>query len=106
MLSAVFVPALLVAGLLVGAYSSRRKTCRDNLGIIMCATESTALELRLHQGDQVPVDHIVLFMKDGKLPVCPSGAQYLVPPIGFRPTCPVHGDLLKNVPVSAGGEIR
>lgn len=106
MLSAVFVLAVAIPGLLVGPYSCHRMTCRDNLAIIMSATESTMLELKLHDGDQVPIDHIVLFMKNGKLPVCPSDAQYLVPPIGFRPTCPVHGDLLRSVSRSTNGEIR
>lgn len=64
------------------------------MSIIASATDATVLELGLHDGDRVPVEHIVQFMKDGKLPRCPSGVEYVIPRVGFLPTCPAHGDLL------------
>ena len=105
-LSAVSVLAVAISALVVGPYSYHRKACRDNLAIIASATESTVLELGLHDGDQVPIDHIVLFMKDGKLPRCPSGVDYVIPRVGFRPTCPVHGDLLRSARKRTADEIK
>ena len=73
---------------------SQRGACRDNLAIIAGAIESTVLELPLYEGDSVPVEHIVLFMKGAALPRCPSGGEYGIPRVGGVPSCSVHGNIL------------
>jgi hypothetical protein len=49
---------------------SKREVCANNLMLIAASIESTVLELDLYEGDPIPIDHIVLFMKHTKLPVC------------------------------------
>jgi hypothetical protein len=76
---------------------SKRDVCKENLSVIACAIESTVLEQSLYEGDPIPVDHIVLFMKGAKLPACPAGGKYVIPTVGGLPTCTVHGNLLAEV---------
>ena len=67
--------------------------CRDVT--LQTEIESWVLESRKTLGDAVDVPQIAEYMKEG-LPRCPAGGKYDIPPIGKRPTCSIHGDLLKE----------
>lgn len=68
--------------------------CLNNLQQIDSAIIATAFEGGYRRGDSIPTSRIVACLKDGKMPSCPSGGNYVVPALGGHPTCSYHGDLL------------
>jgi len=73
---------------------AQRNACANNLYQIASAIESWVLESHKNLGDPVDISQISQYMKGPDLPECPSGGKYDIPPVGKRPTCSVHGDLL------------
>jgi len=101
----VFVPAILILLLLAivawpsfvkARDKSQLNACHNNLCMIRSAIEATAMGYRWKEGDPTPTEIFTQYMKDKKLPVCPSGGIYIIPRLGQNPTCSVHGDLLKG----------
>jgi hypothetical protein len=75
-----------------------KRTCANNLNQIYSATLSLALEGALYRGDTIPESKIAEILVGDRIPVCPSGGHYSIPPIGQHPVCSFHGD-----PFAAGG---
>lgn len=75
---------------------SAKEYCLFNLKLIASATEAWALANNKRQGDTVEVPVICLYIKtseNGKLPDCPAGGKYTVPPLGKAPSCSIHGHM-------------
>lgn len=71
---------------------SREKTCLENLAKIGAAKEYLAMEQRLGQGDPVNENNLwPEYLKHSSFPVCPSGGEINIGPVGTEPTCSVHG---------------
>jgi len=101
----VFVPAILIIVLLAvvavpsflkARKQSQRNACANNLTIIASGIESWVLAANKSLGDDVDISAISQYMRRATLPVCPAGGSYDIPPVGKRPTCTVHGDLLRE----------
>jgi hypothetical protein len=75
---------------------SMSNVCLNNLRLIASAIESWVLESGKNIGDTVDIAAVSDYMKGATLPVCPSGGKYDIPPVGKRPTCSIHGDLLEE----------
>lgn len=71
-----------------------RNACVNNLRQIEAAMESTALERRYVNGEEVPLEFFTRYIKGLSLPKCPSGGFYTVRPVGTTPLCSCHGDAL------------
>ena len=71
----------------------RRRECLNNLKILHSVVISVALENRYHRGDAIPTNRLVGYLKDNRLPVCPSGGSYTIPPVGGHSVCSSHGDI-------------
>ena len=101
----VFVPAILIIVLLAvvavpsflkARKQSQRNACSNNLTNIASMIESRVLASNKAIGDDIDPSDISQHMAGGALPICPAGGKYDIPPVGKRPTCSVHGDLLKE----------
>ena len=89
---------LVVCGKCRCVQSQRWKAaCLHNLRMIDAAMRSCALEIDANRGDTLPLAKLVPYIKGRALPKCPSGVDYVVPPVGESPTCPYHGNLLAEV---------
>jgi hypothetical protein len=71
----------------------RRNQCLNNLHIIHSTVISAALEGSYYRGDVIPLERITDSLKKNRIPYCPSGGHYTVPPVGGRPVCSYHGDI-------------
>lgn len=74
-----------------------REQCRTNImrlyePMYCCVPMEKGLPL----GAPIDMNDVRLFFRDGKLPRCPSGAEYRIVPIvgAAPPTCPYHGVLV------------
>jgi hypothetical protein len=74
-------------------WGKRRRECLNNLKILHSVVISVALENRYHRGDAIPTNRLVGYLKDNRIPVCPSGGRYTIPPVGGHPVCSSHGDV-------------
>ena len=75
------------------------KQCTNNHRQVFAAMCAYAREMKYRAGD--PMDEgFCQYLKEGKVPECPSGGTYEIPRVGGRVRCTVHGDLL------LGGEVR
>ena len=101
----VFVPALFIITLLVvvaapsfrkARRNSQRNACLNNLRQLASGTESWVLASGKSLEDAVDVPKVCEYIKGATLPICPTEGMYDIPPVGLRPTCSVHGDLLKE----------
>lgn len=81
--------------LLVRRAQGRRGSCISQLKMIDGAVYAISLEESYPTGYVIPRARIAEVMKEGRFPACPSGGQYIVAPVGGRPSCTVHGDLLR-----------
>jgi hypothetical protein len=72
------------------------RSCLSNLRIIDAATISSSMEFHslYGYGEMVPLERFTEYVKDNRLPRCPSGGYYILHPVGGMPTCSFHGDLL------------
>ncbi len=85
---------ILVVLLNQGIRTEQRNECLNSLQQIDSALMATALERGYRNGDSIPTAQLVESLKDNKIPSCPSGGSYVIPPVGGHPTCTFHGDLL------------
>ncbi len=99
----VFVPAILIIILLAviavpsfvkARKQSQRNACLNNLRQIDSGSEAWAAANAKGRGDHIDVDEVCRYIKGPTLPGCPSGGEYIIPPLGENPTCSVHGDML------------
>jgi hypothetical protein len=75
--------------------ASRRGACIANLRQMDGATQQWALENRKAVQSPVLVDQIALYLKGGKLPVCPEGGVYTHSIVGTPPKCSIPGHALQ-----------
>jgi len=68
--------------------------CVLNLNMIDGAKEQHAMRSSYGEGSILPEWPVLQFCVDRKLPVCPSGGKYSLNPLGVRPVCSFHGDIL------------
>lgn len=68
--------------------------CVQNLRMIDGAKEQHAMRSSYCDGLLLPEWPVLQFCVDRKLPVCPSGGKYSLNPLGVRPVCSFHGDIL------------
>lgn len=91
---------------------NRRNGCLNNLKIIHSVVISVALESRYYRGDAIPTNRLAGYLKDNRIPVCPSGGRYTIPLVGGHSVCSHHGDifdqegLLKGPPSFKESAIR
>ncbi len=71
----------------------KRNRCIKNLKQIDGATQQCALEHRLSPTNSLTAEDIILYFRDQKIPICPSGGAYSFGVITNNPTCsfPGHG---------------
>ncbi len=67
--------------------------CTANLKALDEAERKWAAENGKKAGDTPYAIHIIAYLREGKLPVCPDGGSYELPPVGQKPRCSVHGGL-------------
>lgn len=90
----------------------RRNQCLNNLNIIHSTVISAALAGSYARGDTIPVKRITEYLKNGEIPLCPSGGRHTIPPVGDIPVCSHNGNimdregLLKSAQESAIPEAR
>ncbi len=71
--------------------ASQRETCYYNLRTIYSAIEGVAMRDELSNGTVIPLDEVTKLMLHSRLPDCPCGGTYTVPPVGGYPSCSFHG---------------
>ncbi len=82
--------AIAVPGFVKARRISQARACQENLTKIDGAKEQWALEENKNEGDAAPT--LQYFVDNGYLkkePICPSGGDYTVNPIGTDPTCSI-----------------
>ncbi len=75
---------------------SQRKNCLGNLRMVNQAIESVAFSNNIKEGQVVSSEILAQFMHHETMRDCPSGSKYIIHPLGQYPTCPTHGNLLKE----------
>ena len=43
------------------------------------------------KGDVIRVEDFSVCLKERRLPVCPAGGTYTIPPLGGKVSCSIHG---------------
>ena len=76
--------------------SKRSRQCLNNLAQIDGAVSGVALEQQYQRAQFIQLSALTNYLLGSRLPRCPSGGQYFIPLVGARPTCSVHGDLLRR----------
>jgi len=89
------VVAVLATFALVGrAREQRRVGCLANLRQIDSAIINVALERKYHRGQRIPPEQFTWCLREDRIPICPAGGRYAIPPVGGHTVCSYHGDLL------------
>jgi hypothetical protein len=96
--AAVVVLVAVAVGVSIKQRETHKLRCANNLNQIYSATLSLALEGGLYRGDTIPESKIAEVLVGNRIPVCPGGAHYVIPPVGQHPVCSYHGD-----PFAPGG---
>lgn len=74
----------------------REFACSQNLRQIHAAVWAVSQAEKYPLGTVIPTPILTKCMKGDRLPVCPSGGRYIIPPFGETPTCSYHGNLLSK----------
>jgi hypothetical protein len=69
--------------------------CINNLRLIDAAKNQWALEGSKKPGDVPTAQDLKPYLKNGTLPVCPSGGIYTIGAVSNVPTCSISGHMLK-----------
>ncbi|WFB36760.1 hypothetical protein P3T73_03165 [Kiritimatiellota bacterium B12222] len=76
---------------LISREDRNRKTCMNHLRLISAASDQWAIENNM-PGNVVPEEeHIVPYMREGKMPTCPEGGVYELNTLNESPVCSIHG---------------
>jgi hypothetical protein len=95
---------LVAAGMFISAGQARSAqkvmlvACMNNQSIIATAIHSAALENNWTEGEPIVIDKVTAFLRDGQLPQCHAGGQYVIGKVGEWPRCTVHGELKMGEP--------
>lgn len=95
---------LVAAGLFISAGQARSAqrvmtvACMNNQSIIASAIHSAMLENNWTNGEPVAIGKVTAFLRDGKLPQCHGGGQYVIGKVGEWPRCTLHGELKMGKP--------
>ena len=65
--------------------------CRDNITRIESAKRAASSKFGINAGT-LPLEYILQELKSSQLPVCPSGGNYTVNPVGMMPTCSISNN--------------
>ncbi len=71
-----------------------RKTCLNNLRLIDDAKQQWATDFGKPDSAVPTEKDLAPYLKNGVLPVCPSGGIYLINAVGELPTCSIPGHVL------------
>src|SRR5437867_9578757 len=72
----------------------RRIGCLNNLRQIDSAIINMAIQGGYQRGAVLPPEKFAWCLIDARIPLCPSGGRYAIPPVGGHTVCSYHGDLL------------
>ena len=100
LITALVVVAAAIFAVIPRLRDRRRMECLNNLRQIDGAIINVALERKYYRGDTIPEQQWTWCLRDGRIPLCPSGGHYIIPAVGGRPACSYHGD-----PFAPGGEL-
>jgi hypothetical protein len=98
---------LVAAGVFVSAAHARSAqrvmaaSCMNNQSIIASAIHAAALENNWTNGEPIVNGKVTAFLRDGKLPECHRGGQYVIGKVGEWPRCTLHGELKMEKPNKA-----
>lgn len=98
---------LLGAGLFISAGQARSAqrvmaaSCMNNQSIIASTIHSAALANNWTNGEPIVIGKVTAFLRDGKLPQCHGGGQYVIGKVGEWPSCTLHGELKMETPNKA-----
>ena len=96
--------AIVSTCIVAGCTSLHRKaflTCINNVRILDNAKCHFAVRTNVPTHTVVTPDQIKKYIKGEKWPICPSGGQYRLHPLGEWPECSVHGKFSKDRVVEA-----
>ncbi len=74
--------------------SSPKKTCLNNLRLIDDAKQQWATDFEKPDSAVPSEKDLSPYLKNGVLPVCPSGGIYLINAVDELPTCSIPGHAL------------
>jgi len=78
-----------------GAATNATIQCRANLVQLHGALEQWALEYNKPCGDNVQIPPLVMYLKGGMAPACPSGGKYFFTVVSNFPCCTVTGHTIR-----------
>ena len=67
--------------------------CVNAMRALDAAKEQWAMAARATNGTAMRAEDTLPYLRDHKMPVCPSGGDYIVGTVGKPPACTVHGDM-------------
>ena len=87
----------LIAGMAVPSFfkaraSAQRACCINNLRQLEAAKQSWAMEKGKRDGVKPKIKDITPYLHDQRMPVCPSGGNYLLQRLGRDPYCSLQAD--------------
>ena len=85
--------------------ASQRTVCLQNLQSLDSAIRAVAALKGWSDGHAVDRDLIAVHMPGGRIPRCPSGAEYVIGNVGEMRFCPVHGRAPNADPLASGRSI-
>lgn len=91
-----FVFLAVIPSIIAGLYARSQNACVNNLRRIDGAKQVWALENRKSSNDIPTSGDIAVYLKDGKLPTCPSGGTYIIGRVGEDPKCPIGNSAWPN----------
>ena len=68
--------------------------CLTNVRQIDSAIINVALERKYHRGQRIPTEQFTWCRREDRIPICPAGGRYAIPPVGGHTLCSFQGDLL------------